>query len=465
VLQFIAEFLGHFHPVVVHLPIGILLIAALFHFLTGTARYQALRPAVSLTLVIGMITAVIACITGLLLSSTGDYDADIAGTHQWLGIATAIVAFVICIVERKKSKYLSGLIVFMVVMLTFTGHLGGTLTHGEGYLTESFYNDSFSDEKIKPIANVQDAQVYGDVIQPILATKCYGCHGTRKQKGGLRLDQKDFILKGGDDGSVIAPGDAGASELVHRIYLADEDDDHMPPKQKPQLTAAQKDLIKWWIESGAPFDKKVQDVDQSPGISNVLAALSKSEVEPKVSTSVPEAPVDEAPQDVLAKLRKGGVVVIPVGKDSHYLSVNFVNADVANDSLLLNLSSIDKQIVWLKTGSYPVRSEGLKIISELTALTRLQIGNLQDSQNELQHLGNLKNLQYLNLTGTEITKESVDRFRNLTALRNLYLFNCRISPSHYSDLKTFLPNAKIDTGRYQVPTFASDTTEVTAATK
>jgi Leucine-rich repeat (LRR) protein len=83
----------------------------------------------------------------------------------------------------------------------------------------------------------------------------------------------------------------------------------------------------------------------------------------------------------------------------------------------------------------------------------------------LQHLANLKNLQYLNLSGTAITKELVDAFKNLTALKNLYLFNCRISPSHYSDLKTFLPNAKIDTGGYKVPTFATDTTEVTAASE
>jgi uncharacterized membrane protein len=465
VLQFLAEFLGHFHPVVVHLPIGILLIAALFHFLAGTPRYQALRPAVSFTLFVGMITAVIACITGLLLFSTEDYDADIAGTHQWLGIATAIVAFVIYVVERKNSKYISGLIIFMVVMLTLTGHLGGTLTHGDGYLTESFYNDSSSDEKIKPIANVQDAQVYGDVIQPILATKCYGCHGKRKQKGGLRLDEKDFILKGGKDGSVITPGNAEASELVHRIYLADEDDDHMPPKQKPQLTAAQKDLIKWWIASGTPFDRKVQDMDQSPEISNVLASLSNSEAESKVSTSIPEVPVDEARQDVLEELRKGGVVVLPVGRNSHYVSANFVNADMANDSLLSRLLAIDKQLVWLKTGSYPVRSEGLKAIGQLPALRRLQIGNLQDSQNGLRHLGNLKNLQYLNLTATAITIEAVEAFRNLTALKNLYLFDCSISPSHYSDLRALLPNAKIDTGGYRVPTFASDTTEVTAASK
>jgi hypothetical protein len=465
VLQFLAEFLGHFHPVVVHLPVGILLVAALFHLLSGTAKYRALKPAVSPLLLFGMLSAVGACLTGWLLSTTDDYDADIVGKHQWLGIATAVVSFISYKIEQKNSKYLSLLIALIVLMITFTGHLGGTLTHGEGYLTEAFYNYSGSGEKIKPIANVQEAMVYEDVIRPILKTKCYGCHSSRKQKGGLRLDEKDFILKGGKDGVVVIPGDAASSELVLRIFLAHENENHMPPKEKPQPTAAQKDLIKWWIASGASFDKKVRDLNQSSEIMHVLAALTKDKGDSKLSLSIPETPVEEAPSHILADLRKHGVVVLPVGQNSHYLSVNFINADASNDSLVQLLLSIDKQLVWLKTGMYPIQAEGLKRIGQLKALTRLQIGNLKDSQHGLQHLGELKNLQYLNLTGTEMTKETVSAFRNLASLKNLYLFHCRISPLEYSDLRKLLPNAMIDTGGYRVPTFASDTTEVRADKK
>jgi uncharacterized membrane protein len=465
VLQFLAEFLGHLHPVVVHLPIGILLIAALFHVLSGIANYQALRPAVSPLLLFGMLSAVIACLTGFLLSTTDDYDADIVGKHQWLGIVTAIVSFISYIIERKNSKYRSWLIVLLVLMITFTGHLGGTLTHGDGYLTEAFYNYSGPGKKIKPIANVQDALVYEDVIRPILATKCYGCHSKRKQKGGLRLDEKDFIMKGGKDGVILIPGDAGGSELVLRIFLARENEDHMPPKEKPQPTSAQKDLIKWWVASGAPFDKKIRDLNQGADIMKTLAALSNVEGDSKLSSSVPELPVEEAPADVLAKLFKRGVVIVPVAQNSHYLSVNFVNANTSNDSLLILLQSIDKQLVWLKTDTYPIDGEGLKRIGQLKSLTRLQIGNLKNSRNELEHLRNLKNLQYLNLTGADLTKENVSALKNLSSLKSLYLFHCGVSPGDYSDLSKSLPGVEIDTGEYLVPTFASDTTEVTDKSK
>jgi uncharacterized membrane protein len=463
--QFLAEFLGHFHPVVVHLPIGILLIAALFHALARTYKYHALRPAVSIALLIGMLCAVIACITGFLLSISDDYDAEIIDRHQWSGIATAMVSCVCYITERSRFKYQSGLIVVLVLMITFTGHLGGTLTHGDGYLTEALQNYSGTNQKIQPIANVQEAMAYEDVIQPILATKCYGCHSSRKQKGGLRLDDKHFILKGGKNGVVVVPGDASSSELVQRIFLAHENEDHMPPKEKPQPTVAQKDLIKWWIASGAPFDKKVADLDQPSDIKKMLAALSTTEDDSKVSSSIPEGPVDEAQAKVLIDLRERGVVVLPVGQSTNYLSANFINADASNDSLTMFLLSIDKQLVWLKTGTYPINEEGLKRISQLKALTKLQIGNLKNSPNALQHLGKLKNLLYLNLTGAEIKNEDVSAFKNLASLKDLYCFRCDISSEAYAELKNSLPTVKIDTGGYVVPTFASDTTEVTASKK
>lgn len=51
-------------------------------------------------------------------------------------------------------------------------------------------------------------------IRPFLANECYECHGARKQKGGLRLDSRDALLKGGDSGVVLMPGDAARSVLI-----------------------------------------------------------------------------------------------------------------------------------------------------------------------------------------------------------------------------------------------------------
>jgi len=80
-----------------------------------------------------------------------------------------------------------------LLVLIITGHLGGTLTHGDGFLTKGFNGiskDSSASVK-KSIPNVQEAIVYSDIIQPILIDKCGGWHSAKKQKGGRRLDGKE----------------------------------------------------------------------------------------------------------------------------------------------------------------------------------------------------------------------------------------------------------------------------------
>ena len=129
---------------------------------------------------------------------------------------------------------------------------------------------------IKPIPNVQEAYVYNDVVRPILQTKCYSCHGVNKQKGKLRMDDAVMLMKGGKDGKVIEPGNADSSELIKRLLLPVDNEDHMPPKEKPQPSESQIVLLQWWISQGASFVKKVKEVDQPDKIKPFLLALQKT---------------------------------------------------------------------------------------------------------------------------------------------------------------------------------------------
>jgi uncharacterized membrane protein len=133
-------FFGRFHPLVVHLPIGFLLIAALLEIAGRTTKYNMLRSAVPVTLLFGSASAVIACISGYLLSLKGEYNSQTLESHLTYGIVTAVISFVTYILSRnqrfpfvQKSMIVS--VVTMLVLVTVTGHLGGTLTHGSGYLT------------------------------------------------------------------------------------------------------------------------------------------------------------------------------------------------------------------------------------------------------------------------------------------------------------------------------------------
>ena len=272
-----SEFFGHFHVVLVHLPIGILLLACVFQWLERRPKFSSLHAATNIALLIGMICAILSALTGYLLSFSGDYDEGLVITHQWFGISVAAVSIAMFYFHSKAASFKTqvSISILLFVLIIITGHLGGSLTHGSDYLTKSWSLTSDTVAQRKPIPNVQEAMVYSDVIQPILQTKCYSCHGKNKQKGKLRMDDSLRLMKGGKDGPVIIPGNVEKSEMAKRLSLPREDDDHMPPKEKPQPTEQEIALIHWWIKSGASFDKKVKATGSARRAKTGLACIAE----------------------------------------------------------------------------------------------------------------------------------------------------------------------------------------------
>ncbi|HMH31985.1 MAG TPA: DUF2231 domain-containing protein, partial [Puia sp.] len=99
----IPEFIGHLHPVLVHLPIGILLLACLFLWQSGKDHSENLQKSINIILGLGMVSAIASCITGYILSRTGDYDEQTVGWHQWMGISVALVSILTFYFRRKSS--------------------------------------------------------------------------------------------------------------------------------------------------------------------------------------------------------------------------------------------------------------------------------------------------------------------------------------------------------------------------
>ena len=96
---------------------------------------------------------------------------------------------------------------------------------------------------------------YAVDIKPILDKSCIKCHGGEKPKGKLRLDSLAGVLKGGEDGKVVQPGNSAGSVLVQNVAHAGDPDDYMPPPGNkaniPPLTKEQIGLIRAWIDQGA----------------------------------------------------------------------------------------------------------------------------------------------------------------------------------------------------------------------
>jgi mono/diheme cytochrome c family protein len=348
----------------------------------------------------------------------------------------------------------------MCIGIIITGHLGGSLTHGTDYLTKGWTTKEDSTTKeIKPITNVQEANVYADIVQPIFETRCYTCHNKSKKKGGLRLDDPSFILKGGKDGEVIKPGDADNSDMVRRLLLPRKDEDHMPPKEKPQLKENEIALLHWWIATGASFNKKVNELEQPEKIKPILLALQGKEIK-KVMPDVPEKPVEAANEKTLKQLHDRGVVVLPAARNSNYLSANFVTVDSITEKDISLLSSIKKQLIWLRLNDKKITDTMLGTISQLTNLTRLQLDHTGITDKGVGVLKSLANLQYLNLVGTAVTAQGVIQLKDLPHLQAIYLYKTFINSSEWQTLKNNFPKVTLDTGGYAVPIFETDTTIV-----
>ncbi len=455
----ISEVIGSFHPVLVHLPIGILLLAGLFQLLALKPKFASLHAATSIALFWGMLSAVASCISGYLLSQSGDYDEELVSTHQWFGISTASISLIAYLFNRWENVFAKWVILVMVPLIIVTGHLGGSLTHGSDYLVKGFSKSEDSTGKeFKPIADVQEANVYADIIQPIFEDKCYTCHNKRKKKGGLRLDEPSFILKGGKDGKVIKPGNAAESDMIKRILLPRNEEDHMPPKEKPQLKENEIEILHWWVSTGATFDRKTKELEQTEKIKPILLSLQK-EVK-KALPDVPVAPVAKADEKDIQKLKARGIVVLPVAQSSNYLKANFVIVDsVVNDDIVL-LHQIKKQLVWLNLSGKKISDTVLRNVSNLTNLTRLQLDNTSITDKGLASLRSLVDLQYLNLVGTIITAQGILQLKNLPRLQAIYLYKTFISSSEWQMLKNNFPKVTLDTGNYYVPILETDTTIV-----
>jgi mono/diheme cytochrome c family protein/uncharacterized membrane protein len=457
------DLIGRFHPVLVHLPIGILLLACFFQWLTLKPRFAFLQPAIPVMLFWGMLGAVAACISGYMLSLSGDYDEELVGRHQWMGIFTAILSLLLYLLYQFSinEKIARGVSFGIIVLITITGHLGGSLTHGSGYLAEGLHIGEKGGAALKPIPNIQEAGLYADLVQPLFQSRCYGCHGPNKQKGKLRLDKPESILKGGKDGKVIEPAKADESEMIKRLLMPAEDEDHMPPKEKPQLTQGEIALLHWWINSGADFNKKVKELPQSEKVKPILLAFQTGATgEDLKATDVPEALVGKADEGAVDRLRKAGVMVMPVAQNSNYLSVSFVTAGARADSLISMLEPLKKQLVWLKLDYADLNDAAMDEIAKLITLTRLHLRNTNITDIGVMKLQALRELQSLNLVGTKVTAQGIIKLNGLKKLKNLYLYQTGVGNSDWSLLKKTFPDTQLDSGKYTVPTLVTDTTVV-----
>lgn len=437
--------IGKFHPLLVHLPIGFFFLAALLRVLVLLKKITVSESFFQWVLLSTFLVSVLSMGTGFLLSGSGEYDAALLGRHQWSAVIFSLLVLLLY-VTRKLGRVHDILWALAVFLLTLTGHYGGSLTHGEDFLWTA-------EAEPVVIENVQEARVYEELVRPVLEKKCFSCHGPGKQKGELRLDSPEFLLKGGGEGSALEAFHPGKSLLLMRILLPESDDDHMPPKGKPQVTMAEQQLLEWWISQGADFHKKSRELEQIAPVRAMLEGFQGPAREEDSKALLPEKEAKPASASDLEALKEVGILVNPAGQNTHYLEVN-LRGIAPSGAALKALENLGDRVVRLNAAGLQNAAGWASALGQLKNLRVMHLQRSAWSDAEMVQLKALPHLQVLNLSFTAVTEKGLKELEELKDLRKLYLYGSGLK-DRGGAIKAF-PGAVVDTGGYRLNVVETD---------
>jgi uncharacterized membrane protein/mono/diheme cytochrome c family protein len=425
--QDLITFIGRFHPLWVHLPIGFLIIAVLFKAYVVLGKKPAMQEAVNFSLLLGTISALAAAVLGFMLSQSGGYDGDLLDIHLVAGWATVIISAIAWWVNKNELRFSKKLnytvLGFMILALSVTGHFGGSLTHGEDYLTTFIpFGDKQEDTKGRVLAKVEEAEVFTDVIQPVLRSKCQSCHRPGKTKGELNLVSYEALLQGGENGPVFIVADAEKSELIRRVTLPSDHDDFMPAEGKKPLTEEEIQVLIWWIAKGKADPKvSLMDADEE------IIAWAKPRLHILGEEKTLAVSIDTVH---LKSLEKMGFRVRILSHESVSLDV-VLPSDASKEQiseLLKALLPVKEQIYWLSLAGTGIQDADLSQVAQFSNLHRLRIENNPISDSGISALRSLSKLESLNLNGTKVSDAGLETLAEIQSLKSLYLWNTAINP-------------------------------------
>ncbi|PVD51022.1 hypothetical protein DC498_16505 [Terrimonas sp.] len=451
-----SQFLGRFHPLVVHLPIGIIVFAVLLVIISAYRKSILLDKAIDIALLAGFAGAVFAIVTGFLLSGKGGYDANTLSWHKWIGIAAAIVCFACWLTRRKPEpgkKTSNALLIISTILIAIGGHLGGNMTHGEGYLTkylpaslQKIFGAAPKTIPKKTFASVDSVIVYEDIIQPVLNNKCISCHNPGKQKGDLDLSSKDGITKGGKSGAAVIAADLEKSELLHRVTLPVTSSKFMPADNQPALTPVEISLIKWWINTGADYEKNVAKQHADDKSKYLISAYLGIDAANDKDIILPVAAA--ADSAALKQLKEAGIILRSVSSESNLLQASFVMVQQSTESEIVNLLNklyaVKEQLYQLDVKHCVLSKEALQIIGSFSMLNKLDMQQTKLADEIITPLGKLQQLNILNIGENDITDKSFAVLKEMKALKKTNLWQTKVTEDGIKDFQSVSKDITIE---------------------
>jgi hypothetical protein len=250
-------------------------------------------------------------------------------------------------------------------------------------------------------------------VAPIFDRQCSGCHGETKQKGKLRLDSYASVMAGGEDGAVIKPGAAAASEMIRRVKLPREDEEAMPSDGKPALSADEIKILELWIEAGASDTMLLSafpgaPVPQAPPPPVIPLAPDWRPFAQKISALEGQLGLRLAPR---SQIPTDGLVLRTASAPTR-----------CDDGALSALAPVADLIVDAELARTRVTDHGLAALAACVNLRTLDLTHTTVTSAGVASLAPLQKLEAINLTSTSVDAHALDVLKSMPALKKVWAF-------------------------------------------
>lgn len=415
---------GALHLVLLHIPIGMFIaILALEVGLSRDKHQEAYDTALGVLLPLCLLFSILTMRLGIALADT-DFSPETVAEHRkmgfifvyFLGAATLMFWWNRWRPNNAAAGLYAVSLTFAFVALVLTGHYGAVITHGEGVLDDALPTmrtipkDSATQSSSLPQSKAPPSNPYAVEAYTILEDNCIECHGLNKRKGGYRIDVPRLARAGGDSHKPgIVAGKPDESELIIRAELPRGTEGAMPPGKRTPLSPEQLATLRAWIEAGGQFPGESSD--------------SEATLDPKTIKQLDE-------------LRETGAAADFTPWGDGTVLVNLSQMDAPDWSLCMTkLKPLANKLTWLNAGNQDWPPEFYTQLKDFPKLQRLHLENSNVTDADLSKLKELKQLSYLNISGTQTKEPGLKTALALPALTELYLHGIDIAPKQLKALR------------------------------
>jgi uncharacterized membrane protein len=469
--------IGRLHPLMVHLPIGLVLGAFAVEAWRTVCRRRECSAFTPVALWLGAAGAVAATVSGLAFAEEHGGGDDLFW-HRWLGILlTAALVALAWLASRaarpgdageQVTPVLRGSLLASTVLLAWVGHLGGNMVWGDDYILEPFREKAAEasasedagapsgarDGAAAPVAagTAADADrmtFYATKVLPLLTERCYECHGNGKRKGGLRMDVRSSIAGRNEDGQWIAqPGDPAHSLLIERCLLPADDDEAMPP-EGDRLKAAELDILRRWIEDGVTMPEEpaaATATESMPSDGATARPAPRQRRVPAAAAGLP--PLSPKELADAARLRDKGINLVPAVAGGTTLVVSMPGGREVDDVDFTELYPFAPRIEELSLARASVTDAAMMSMPAMPSAWMVRVDNTDLTDVGITALlSRTLEVETVNLVGSGASDGIFTMLTKLPRLRRVYVFDTAITGNGIDAFRARRPEVEVVVGQ------------------